>query len=63
MFDYKQVEQDVVSYCGDCVEDYDINGIVLDLRYMYWNRDVYSLDDIDHEDFMEILQRHDLTEN
>lgn len=59
MFDYERIEQEVVNYCGDYADDFDIQAIVEDVRDM----GAMSIDDVDYDDFIDILQRHDLTEN
>ena len=59
MFDYERVEQEITDYCGDYADDFDIQAIVEDLYHML----AMSIDDVDSDNFIEILQRHDLTEN
>lgn len=59
MFDCKHIKQEIIDYCGDYADDFDIQAIVENVRDM----GAMSIDDVDSDDFMEILQRHDLTEN
>lgn len=59
MFDYEHIRQEIIDYCGDYADDFDIQAIVEDLHHML----AMSIDDIDSDDFIDILQHYDLTEN
>lgn len=58
MFDYRKIEQQVKDYAGEFVEDFDLEGIMDELRDM----DVESIDDVDPDEFNEILERHAVSE-
>lgn len=59
MFDCEHIKQEIIDYCGDYADDFDIQAIVEDLYHML----AMSIDDVDSDDFIDILQRYDLTEN
>ena len=60
MFDYDNIKSQLVDYCGDCMEDFDIPAIMDEL---YCTCIEYSIDQLSYDDFVEILKRHDLSEN
>lgn len=60
MFDYDNIQSQLVDYCGDYVEDFDIPAIMDEL---YCTDIEYSIDQLSYDDFVEILKRHDLSEN
>lgn len=59
MSNCEHVKQEIIDYCGDYANDFDIEAIVEELYHML----AMPIDDVDSDDFMEILQRYDLTEN
>lgn len=60
MFDYDNIKSQLIEYCGVYVEDFDIPAIMDEL---YCSGIEYSIDQLPCEDFMEILKRHDISEN
>lgn len=59
MSNCEHIRQEIIDYCGDYANDFDIQAIVEDVRDM----GAMSIDDVDYNDFIDILQRYDLTEN
>ena len=60
MFDYATIKQQVTDYVSEHEQDYDLDGIMDELRERYdWITDV---DDVDQDDFLDIIERHDVSE-
>lgn len=60
MFDYATIKQQVTDYVSEHERDYDLDGIMDELRERYdWITDV---DDVDQDDFLDIIERHDVSE-
>ena len=59
MSNCEHIRQEIIDYCGDYADDFDIEAIVEDLYHML----AMSIDDVGPDDFIDILQRYDLTEN
>ena len=59
MFDYRKIKQELIwiiyDMPGEFQDDYDICGIMDELRDM----EISSIDDVDDDDFWEIMKRHD----
>ena len=55
MSTYGSIREDVKAYLGDYVEDFDIDGIISDIRAA----GVTDIDDMDEDDFQTIIQAHD----
>ena len=64
MFDYNAIKQQVIDYLGEFVSDYDIDGIMDDLRFISrkWDTDVTSIDDFDSDEFQWVIACADLSE-
>lgn len=60
MFDYATIKQQVTDYVSEHEQDYDLDGIMDELRERYdWITDV---DNVDQDDFLDIIERHDVSE-
>lgn len=59
MFDYRETEEYVRDYCGEFADDYDIDGIVCEIR----DKVDESADELSDDEFTEIVQRHDCSAN
>ena len=55
MSTYGSIKEDVKAYLGEYVDDFDIDGIISDIRAA----GVTDIDDMDPDDFQEIIQAHD----
>lgn len=55
MFDYERVKDEVITYTGQFSDDFDVEGIMDELRDM----GVESINDVETDDLIEILKRHD----
>ena len=63
MFDYERIHDEVETYLAGWYQYYDVPEIMADLRE-YTADDggsIKSLDDVDPDDWTDILQRHDKT--
>ena len=60
LFDYDNIKSQLIDYCGDYVEDFDVPAIMGEL---YYSGIEYSIDQLSYDGFVEILKRHDLSEN
>lgn len=63
MFDYEHIRDEVEAYLECWRQYYDVGEIMAELRE-YTADDggcIQSLDDVDPDDFADILQRHDKT--
>lgn len=58
MFDYQKIRQEVEAYVDYSDYDFSIEGIMQDLRDRY--EDLASIDDIDADEWNEILEKNDL---
>ena len=59
MFDYRTVKTQVMDYIGGYEDDYDVDGIMWDLREAH-----PALADIDDaDDFIWIIEGHEFSEN
>lgn len=56
MFDYGKIKQQVLDYVGEFEADYDIDGVMDELRAI--DPDVQGIDEVDLD---EILQMHDIS--
>ena len=54
---YGSVEEDVKAYLDGFIEDYDLDGIMSDLR----ERGIEDIDAMDGDDFVSIIQAHDVS--
>ena len=54
---YGSVEEDVKAYLDGGIEDYDLDGIMSDLR----ERGIDDIDAMDGDDFVSIIQAHDVS--
>lgn len=60
MFDYATIKQQVTDYVSEHEQDYDLDGIMDELRERYdW---ITDMDDVDQDDFLDIIERHDVNE-
>lgn len=63
MFDYGRIRDDVEDYITngpkEFWDDFDVDGIVDDLSEIAPN--ATCIDDIDYDDFADILQKHDVS--
>lgn len=60
MFDYATIKRQVTDYVSEHEQDYDLDGIMDELRERYdWITDV---DNVDQDDFLDIIERHDVSE-
>ena len=57
MFDYRKIRDEVETYCGGFVNDFDIDEVMHELRFI--EPEIESIDDV--EDINEILDRHDVS--
>ena len=55
MSTYGSIKDDVKAYLGDYMDDYDIDAIISDIRAA----GVTDIDDMDPDDFQNIIQAHD----
>lgn len=55
MSTYGSIKEDVKAYLGEYLDDFDIDGIVSDIRAA----GVADIDDMDPDDFQAIIQAHD----
>lgn len=55
---YGSVRDDVRAYLGGSIEDYDLDGIMSDLR----ERGIEDIDTMDEDDFVSIIQAHDMSD-
>ena len=53
---YGSIREDVKAYLGDYAEDFDIDGMVSDIRAA----GVTDIDDMDEGDFQDIVKAHDI---
>ena len=60
LFLYRHIEHEVLEYLGKHAKDYDIGAIMEDLELSGIS---LTIDQMSYEEFADILQRHDLTEN
>lgn len=61
MFDYEKIHNELESYLEGWYQYYDVPEIMAELRE-YTNEDgehIITIDEVDPDDFTEILQRHD----
>lgn len=58
MFDYRDARQQAEDYLGGFREDYDIDGIVDEMRDL----DTDDIDAIDPDEWTEIVERHDISD-
>ena len=64
MFDYEKIHDELESYLEGWVQYYDLGEIMAELRE-YTTDDgecIQSIDDVDPDDFNEIIQRWDRSE-
>ena len=52
-----ELKSQLCDYCGIFSQDYDLYGIMTEIFSTYPN--ISSIDDIDYDEFVEILQNHD----
>lgn len=52
-----ELRAELCDYCGTFTEDFDLRGVMREIFERYPN--ISSIDDIDYDEFVEILQRHD----
>lgn len=57
MSTYGSIMEDVKAYLGEYLDDFDIDGIVSDIRAA----GVTDIDDMDGDDFQAIIQAHDMS--
>ena len=55
MSTYGSIEEDVKAYLGDYIDDFDVDGIVSDIRAA----GITDVDDMDEDDFQAIVTAHD----
>ena len=55
MSTYGSIKEDVRAYLGEHVEDFDVDGIITDIR----TAGVTDIDDMDEDDFQDIVKAHD----
>ena len=58
MSTYGSIEEDVKAYLGDYAGDFDIDGIISDIRAA----GVTDVDDMDEDDFQTIIQARDMSD-
>ena len=58
MFDYRDARQQVEDYLGDFLDDYDIDGIIDEMRDL----DTDDVDAIDTDDWTDFVERHDTSD-
>lgn len=61
MFDYEKIHNELESYLEGWYQYYDVPEIMAELRE-YTNEDgehIITIDEVDPDDFTEILQQHD----
>lgn len=54
---YGSVKEDVKAYLDGSIEDYDLDGIMSDLR----ERGIEDIDTMDESEFVSIIQAHDVS--
>lgn len=59
MTNYKHLRNEVTDYLGEFADDYDVTGIMHELMTYNHGNAVNTIDDVDPDDFTDILQRHD----
>lgn len=52
-----ELRAELCDYCGTFTEDFDLYGVMCEIFERY--PEVSSIDDIDYDEFMEILQKYD----
>lgn len=52
-----ELRAELCDYCGTFTEDFDIHGVMCEIFERYPG--ISSIDDIDYDEFVEILQNHD----
>ena len=57
MFDYTTIQNQIIDYLGERVTEYDIDSIIEEIRDI--EPDVQGIDDIEQDDFIDIIMRHD----
>ena len=62
MFHYNAIKQQVIDYLGEFASDYDIDGIMDDLRLISrkCDSDITSIDDFDSDEFQRVIACADL---
>lgn len=58
MSTYGSIKEDVKAYLGEHVDDFDVDGIVSDIR----DAGVTDIDDMDGDDFVSIIQARDMSD-
>lgn len=63
MFHYNDVKQQVIDYLGEFANDYDIDGIMDDLRFISRksDADITSIDDFDSDEFQWVIACGDIS--
>lgn len=59
MTNYKHLHNEVTDYLGEFADDCDVTGIMHELMTYNHGNTVNTIDDVDPDDFTDILQRHD----
>ncbi len=63
MFDYRNIEREVKDWIAyqpeEFADDFDVDGIMDELRDI--EPEISSIDDIDPDDWMDIIARHDVS--
>lgn len=54
---YGSIKEDVKAYLGEHVDDFDVDGIVSDIKAA----GITDVDDMDEDDFLTIIQAHDMS--
>ena len=54
---YGSIREDVRAYLGEHVGDFDVDGIVSDIR----DAGVTDIDDLDEGAWLSVIQAHDMT--
>ena len=52
-----ELRAELCDYCGTFTEDFDLYGVMCEIFERY--PEISSIDDIDYDEFVEILQNHD----
>lgn len=58
MKDFNQTRDQILDYLGDFAPDYDVDAITHDVREIS-----DDIDDIDPDDFVDLVASHDLSED
>lgn len=58
MSGYGSIREDVRAYLGENIDDFDVDGIVSDIR----DAGVTDIDDMDEDAFLAIIQAHDMSD-